>query len=142
MVKKALPADAAVMVAAVADWRSKDYADHKIKKRGSAPPALLLTENPDILVNLAADKKRPRLLVGFAAETEDLLVNARKKRKNKGADWIVANDVSTVKGKSVMGGDENRITLVTEGGEESWEPMPKNEVALKLAERIADALAK
>ena len=142
VVKKALPADAAVMVAAVADWRSKDYADHKIKKRGSAPPALLLTENPDILVNLAADKKRPRLLVGFAAETEDLLVNARKKRKNKGADWIVANDVSTVKGKSVMGGDENRITLVTEGGEESWEPMPKNEVALKLAERIADALAK
>ena len=142
VVKKALPADAAVMVAAVADWRSKDYADHKIKKRGSAPPALLLTENPDILVNLAADKKRPRLLVGFAAETEDLLVNARKKRKNKGADWIVANDVSTVKGKSVMGGDENRITLVTEGGEESWEPMPKNEVAFKLAERIADALAK
>ena len=142
VVKKALPADAAVMVAAVADWRSKDYADHKIKKRGSAPPALLLTENPDILVNLAADKKRPRLLVGFAAETEDLLVNARKKRKNKGADWIVANDVSTVKGKSVMGGDENRITLVTEGGEESWEPMQKNEVALKLAERIADALAK
>ena len=142
VVKKALPADAAVMVAAVADWRSKDYADHKIKKRGSAPPALLLTENPDSLVNLAADKKRPRLLVGFAAETEDLLVNARKKRKNKGADWIVANDVSTVKGKSVMGGDENRITLVTEGGEESWEPMQKNEVALKLAERIADALAK
>ena len=140
VVKKALPADAAVMVAAVADWRSKDYADHKIKKRGSAPPALLLTENPDILVNVAADKKRPKLLIGFAAETDDLLPNARKKRKNKGADWIVANDVSGGKGKSVMGGDENRVTLVTEKGEESWEPMRKNEVALKLAERIADAL--
>ena len=139
-VKKALPADAAVMVAAVADWRSKDYAEHKIKKRGSAPPALLLTENPDILVNVAADKKRPKLLIGFAAETDDLLPNARKKRKNTGADWIVANDVSGGKGKSVMGGDENRVTLVTEKGEESWEPMPKNEVALKLAERIADAL--
>ena len=139
-VKKALPADAAVMVAAVADWRSKDYAEHKIKKRGSAPPALLLTENPDILVNVAADKKRPKLLIGFAAETDDLLPNARKKRKNKGADWIVANDVSGGKGKSVMGGDENRVTLVTEKGEESWEPMRKNEVALKLAERIADAL--
>jgi phosphopantothenoylcysteine decarboxylase/phosphopantothenate--cysteine ligase len=139
-VKKALPADAAVMVAAVADWRSKDYAEHKIKKRGSAPPALLLTENPDILINVAADKKRPKLLVGFAAETDDLLANARKKRKNKGADWIVANDVSGGKGKSVMGGDQNRVTLVTEAGEENWEPMPKNEVALKLAERIADAL--
>jgi len=139
-VKKALPADAAVMVAAVADWRSKDYAEHKIKKRGSAPPALLLTENPDILINVAADKKRPKLLIGFAAETDDLLPNARKKRKNKGADWIVANDVSTAKGKSVMGGDENRVTLVTEAGEESWEPMAKNEVAMRLAERIADAL--
>jgi phosphopantothenoylcysteine decarboxylase/phosphopantothenate--cysteine ligase len=139
-VKKALPADAAVMVAAVADWRSKDYAEHKIKKRGSAPPALLLTENPDILINVAADKKRPKLLIGFAAETDDLLPNARKKRKNKGADWIVANDVSTAKGKGVMGGDQNRVTLVTEKGEESWDPMPKNEVAMRLAERIADAL--
>ncbi len=140
VVKKALPADAAVMVAAVSDWRTKDYAEHKIKKRGSAPPALLLSENPDILINVAADKKRPKLLIGFAAETDDVLANARKKRKNKGADWIVANDVSGPKGKSAMGGDENRVTLVTEKGEEDWEPMPKNEVALRLAERIADAL--
>jgi phosphopantothenoylcysteine decarboxylase / phosphopantothenate---cysteine ligase len=135
-VKKALPADAAVLVAAVADWRTKDYSDYKIKKRGSAPPALLLTENPDILVNLAADKKRPKVLVGFAAETDDLIPNARKKRKNKGADWIVANDVSG----DVMGGANNKVTIVTEHGEEHWDPMSKEDVAMKLAEKIADAL--
>lgn len=136
-VKKALPADAAVMVAAVADWRTKQYSDHKIKKRGSAPPALLLAENPDILVNLAADRKRPKLLVGFAAETDNVVSNAKKKRKNKGADWIVANDVSG----DVMGGGENKVTIVTEKGEEEWDAMPKGEVALKLMEKVADALA-
>ena len=141
-VKKALPADAAVMVAAVADWRTKDYADHKIKKRGSAPPALLLTENPDILVNLAADKKRPRLLVGFAAETDDVLANARKKRKNKGADWIVANDVSGPRGKSVMGGADNAVHVVTADGVEDLPEGPKTQVAMALAERIAAALDK
>jgi len=140
-VKKALPADAAVLVAAVADWRTKDYSDDKIKKRGSAPPALLLTENPDILTTLAAERKRPQLLVGFAAETSDVLANAKKKRKNKGADWIVANDVSGPKGKSAMGGDENKVTLVTEHGEEGWETMSKQDVALKLMEKVADALA-
>jgi phosphopantothenoylcysteine decarboxylase/phosphopantothenate--cysteine ligase len=140
-VKKALPADAAVLVAAVADWRTKEYSDDKIKKRGSAPPALLLTENPDILTTLAAERKRPQLLVGFAAETSDVLANAKKKRKNKGADWIVANDVSGPKGKSAMGGDENKVTLVTEHDEEGWETMSKQDVALKLMEKVADALA-
>ena len=136
-VKASLPADAAVLVAAVADWRTKDYAPAKIKKRGSAPPALLLTENPDILAALAGDPKRPRLLVGFAAETEDLIANARKKRKNKGADWIVANDVTG----DAMGGADNQVTLISEGGEESWEAMPKEQVARQLVERIADVLA-
>jgi phosphopantothenoylcysteine decarboxylase/phosphopantothenate--cysteine ligase len=136
-VKSALPADVAVLVAAVADWRTREYLPYKLKKRGDAPPALLLTENPDILVSLAGDRKRPKLVVGFAAETEDLLANARKKRKNKGADWIVANDVSG----DVMGGADNQVTLVKETGEESWDPMSKQDVALQLVERIADELA-
>jgi len=101
----------------------------------------LLTENPDILVSLAGDRKRPRLVVGFAAETDDVLANARKKRKNKGADWIVANDVSALDGKSVMGGTDNQVTLVRENDEETWEPMSKENVALKLVERIAHELA-
>ncbi len=135
-VKKALPADVGIMVAAVADWRSRDVAMAKIKKRSSAPPALLLTENPDILATTAGSSNRPRLLVGFAAETDDLLENAKKKRKNKGADWIVANDVSD----DVMGGDENAVHIVSADEIDSWEPMPKRDVALKLMERIADAL--
>src|SRR6478609_156397 len=93
-VKKALPADVAVMVAAVSDWRTKDFASEKIKKRGSAPPALLLKENPDILATTAGSTKRPKLLIGFAAETEDVIDNATSKRKSNGVDWIVANDVS------------------------------------------------
>ena len=137
-VKKALPVDAAVMVAAVADWRSKDVAPAKIKKRGNAPPALLLTENPDILATLAGSDQRPKLLVGFAAETDDLLENAKKKRKSKGADWIVANDVSD----DVMGGDDNTVHIVTSKKVESWDSMPKRDVAMKLVERIADALSK
>ena len=135
-VKKALPADVAVMVAAVSDWRSKEIKPEKIKKRGSAPPALLLTENPDILATLAADTRRPELLVGFAAETENLIDNAKKKRKSKGADWIVANDVST----DVMGGSENTVKIVTSNEVDHWDPMPKEDVAMKLMERIADAL--
>ena len=98
---------------------------------------MLLTENPDILISVAADKKRPRLVIGFAAETDDLLANARKKRKNKGADWIVANDVSG----GVMGGADNQVTLVRESGEETWEPMSKIDVAKQLVERIVDELA-
>ncbi|MGN3974259.1 bifunctional phosphopantothenoylcysteine decarboxylase/phosphopantothenate synthase [Tsuneonella sp. SYSU-LHT278] len=139
-VKKALPADAAVMVAAVADWRSKEYASEKMKKRGSAPPALLLTENPDILAQVAAGKQRPKLLVGFAAETEDVIENAKTKRKRKAADWIVANDVTSVNGKGVMGGDANAVHIVTGEGVEDLPEMPKHAVALALAERMARAL--
>lgn len=139
-VKKALPADAAVMVAAVSDWRTKDFAPEKIKKRGSAPPALLLTENPDILATVATGQRRPRLLVGFAAETEDVVANATRKRKSKGVDWIVANDVSPANGKGTMGGDDNTVHLVTEGKVEDWEPMTKQAVAHKLVEKMAEAL--
>jgi phosphopantothenoylcysteine decarboxylase/phosphopantothenate--cysteine ligase len=141
-VKKALPADAAVMVAAVADWRSADVSGEKIKKRGSAPPALRLTENPDILAWLASAPKRPALVVGFAAETENVIDNAKDKRKRKGADWIVANDVSTPKGKKggVMGGESNTVHIVTGEGVESLEKMPKDQVALALMEKLANAL--
>ena len=136
-VKHALPVDAAVMVAAVADWRTKDVAQEKIKKRGSAPPALLLTENPDILATTAAGRSRPKLLIGFAAETENVVANATEKRKRKGVDWIVANDVSG----DVMGGDENTVHIVTPEGVENLVKLPKAEVAKVLVERIAHALA-
>jgi len=95
-----------------------------------------LIENPDILATLASGEKRPRLLVGFAAETENLIENAKKKRKSKGADWIVVNDVS----EDVMGGAENTVKIVTAKDVEHWDPMPKEEVALALMERVADAL--
>ena len=134
-VEAALPADAAVMVAAVGDWRA-EQADQKIKKGGTAPQ-LTLSENPDILAGLASGPRRPRLVVGFAAETEQLLDHAKAKRSAKGADWIVANDVSG----DVMGGADNSVHLVTADGVESWERLPKAEVARRLAERIADALA-
>ncbi len=136
VVRDSLPADAAVMVAAVADWRPKEYRAEKMKKRGSAPPALVLEENPDILTNVAAADKRPALVVGFAAETEDVLENAKKKRKRKTCDWIIANDVSG----DVMGGNTNRVHIVTGEGVESLDEMPKLEVAIVLAERIAAAL--
>lgn len=135
-VKHALPADAAVMVAAVADWRSRDYAQEKMKKRGSAPPALLLAENPDILASVAAGKLRPRLLIGFAAETQDVVENATAKRKRKAVDWIVANDVSG----GVMGGDSNTVHIVSADGVENLPEMPKEKVAMALAERIAETL--
>ena len=137
-VKRHLPADCAVMVAAVADWRTRDVAVEKIKKRGSAPPALIMTENPDILAGLAASRQRPGLLVGFAAETEHVLDHAKDKRKRKGADWIVANDVSG----DVMGGERNRVHIVTSQGVETLPEMPKDDVAAALVERIADALAR
>ncbi len=133
-VGNALPADAAVMVAAVGDWRP-EAAAQKIKK-GDAPPALQLSENPDILAMLAASPHRPRLVVGFAAETERVVEHATAKRTRKGADWIVANDVSG----DVMGGEANTVHLVTAQGVESWEELPKDEVARRLAQRIADAL--
>ena len=136
-VDAALPADAAVMVAAVADWRADTNAGQKIKKDGSgAPPALSLVENPDILAGLGASDKRPRLLIGFAAETEKVIDHAVAKRERKGADWIVDNDVSG----DVMGGDANTIHIVTRDGVESWERLPKADVARRLAARIADEL--
>lgn len=135
-VRAALPADVAVMVAAVADWRPKEYRGEKIKKRGSAPPALMLTENPDILTNLAGGAGRPELVIGFAAETEDVIENAKAKRKRKVVDWIVANDVSG----DVMGGDRNRVHIVSASGVETLDEMPKSAVAMALAERIAASL--
>ena len=139
-VKHALPADVAIMVAAVADWRTANFAGEKIKKRGSAPPALLLTENPDILATLAGSPNRPGLLVGFAAETENVIANAKEKRRRKGADWIVANDVSGPIGGGVMGGSANTVHIVTAKGVESLPEMPKEDVARALVEKIADAL--
>ncbi|GAA5054168.1 hypothetical protein GCM10023208_16730 [Erythrobacter westpacificensis] len=135
-VREALPVDAAIMAAAVADWRTKEYNDIKIKKRGAAPPALVLAENPDILASVAANPKRPELLIGFAAETNDVIENARKKRKSKGVDWIVANDVSG----DVMGGDNNTVHLVKEGKVEHWDPMTKQDVATKLIHEVAEKL--
>jgi phosphopantothenoylcysteine decarboxylase/phosphopantothenate--cysteine ligase len=135
-VRRALPADVAVMVAAVADWRPKEYRAAKIKKRGDAPPALMLTENPDILTNLAGAQRRPELVIGFAAETDNVLEHAKAKRKRKGADWIVANDVSG----DVMGGENNRVHIISGDGIETLEEMPKAAVAMALVERIAASL--
>ncbi len=139
-VRAALPADVAVMVAAVSDWRTRDVADQKMKKRGSAPPALLLEENPDILANLAADKRRPGLLIGFAAETNDVIENAISKRKRKGVDWIVANDVSGPVGDSVMGGTHNQVHIVRGKTVEELPELAKDDVARLLVERIVEAL--
>ena len=141
-VRQALPADAAFMVAAVADWKSRSVASEKMKKRGSAPPALILTENPDILTTISAAKNRPKLLIGFAAETENVVDNAKSKRKRKGADWIVANDVSHGPGKAgVMGGDANHVHIVTSQGVEELPEMGKEDVARELVRRAADVLA-
>jgi phosphopantothenoylcysteine decarboxylase / phosphopantothenate---cysteine ligase len=136
-VEAALPADIAVMVAAVADWRTETAAS-KIKKGRGGPPALALVENPDILASVAAPgPRRPRLVVGFAAETESTVEAATAKLVRKRCDWIVANDVSG----GVMGGDRNAVHLVTAGGVEDWPAMAKVEVAARLVERIAAALA-
>ena len=133
--------DVAVMVAAVADWRTADASDAKIKKGPGGPPALSMVENPDILATIGHHKDRPALVVGFAAETNDLLANARAKLDRKGADWIVANDVSTdADGRSVMGGDANTVRLVTQDGVETWPTLSKAEVGARMAERIAEWL--
>ena len=136
-----LPADAAVFTAAVADWRVTSASPSKMKKDGTGrPPALALAENPDILRTVAGRAEgRPRLVVGFAAETNDVVANATAKRLRKGADWIVANDVSPATG--IMGGTENAVVLVTEGGAEPWPRMSKQATAEALADRIAAALA-
>lgn len=135
-VDAALPADIAILVAAVADWRTADAAEQKIKKTGGALPVLQLAENPDILAGLAKDARRPALLVGFAAETENVIAHAQAKLARKGCDWIVANDVSG----DVMGGSENAVHIVTADGVESWSNLPKAQVARKLMEKIADAV--
>jgi phosphopantothenoylcysteine decarboxylase/phosphopantothenate--cysteine ligase len=134
-VSSALPADAAVLVAAVADW-AVEPAPAKLKK-SDGPPALSWKANPDILLGLAEGSSRPSLLIGFAAETENVIVEAGAKRLRKGCDWIVANDVSG----DVMGGNSNQVHLITAAGVESWPHASKQEVARRLAGRIADAIA-
>jgi len=136
--RAALPAEAAVFTAAVADWRVANPAPHKMKKRGG-PPALEFTQNPDILASLAAPgPSRPRLVVGFAAETQDVAANAAAKRAAKNADWIVANDVRPDTG--IMGGDHNQVSIFDAAGREDWPSLGKDEVARRLASRIAQAL--
>jgi phosphopantothenoylcysteine decarboxylase/phosphopantothenate--cysteine ligase len=140
-VRAALPADVGVFAAAVADWRVAGQAAQKIKKGAKAAPTLELVENPDILKTIAAEPPgiRPPLLIGFAAETENVLEYARAKRKAKGADWIVANDVSPSTG--IMGGDRNTVHIVTAEGVESWPELDKGEVARRLVARAAERLA-
>jgi phosphopantothenoylcysteine decarboxylase/phosphopantothenate--cysteine ligase len=135
-VEQVLPCDAAILVAAVADWRVEP-SPAKLKK-SAGPPQLTFAANPDILATLGAHRERPRLLVGFAAETDDVVANATAKRTAKQADWIVANDVSG----DVMGGANNRVHLVTAGGVEDWPEATKEQVAARLVARIADHLAK
>ncbi len=135
-VEKALPADVAIMVAAVADWRPADASAQKIKKDGHAPAPLAVVENPDILATLATHKQRPKLLIGFAAETEKLGEHAAAKLAKKGCDWIVANDVSG----DVMGGAHNAFHIVTKAGVENWGEAEKQVIARKLMEKVADAL--
>jgi phosphopantothenoylcysteine decarboxylase/phosphopantothenate--cysteine ligase len=140
-VEAALPADAAVFAAAVADWHVVNAASGKIKKDGSGKlPALDFAENPDILAKVSRMASgRPRLVVGFAAETDDVIAHATAKRVRKGCDWIVANDVSP--GTGIMGGTENAVTVITEAGADSWPRMDKDMVANRLAAKIAEALA-
>ncbi len=136
----ALPADIAIFAAAVADWRVANAAEGKIKKQAGQPaPALELVPNPDILATIAASgPNRPRLVVGFAAETNDLMENAQAKRQRKNADWIVANDVSPATG--IMGGEENAVHILSAEGVEDWPRVKKTEVARRLAEKIAQKL--
>jgi phosphopantothenoylcysteine decarboxylase/phosphopantothenate--cysteine ligase len=138
---EALPVDVAVCAAAVSDWRPAKPARAKIKKDGKAPPALDLVENPDILATLAKrGPMRPELVVGFAAETGNLIANAKAKRARKGCDWILANDVG--EGSGTFGGEANAVHLVTDDGVETWEKAAKTEVARRLAARVAEYLAR
>ncbi len=139
-VEAALPADAGVFAAAVADWRVARETASKIKKKNGQLPVLEFAENPDILATVAQRAKgRPALVVGFAAETDDVVAHATAKRARKGCDWIVANDVRPETG--IMGGSENAVVLITEDGAETWPRLSKPEVAARLAERIAGVLA-
>ncbi|MFG1403482.1 bifunctional phosphopantothenoylcysteine decarboxylase/phosphopantothenate--cysteine ligase CoaBC [Xanthobacter sediminis] len=138
-VEAELPADAAVFAAAVADWRVAGAAEQKIKKDGGGPPVLTLVENPDILATISRHPTlRPRLVVGFAAETQAVIAHAEAKRARKGCDWIVANDVSPATG--IMGGDSNTVHIVSADGVEHWPPASKAEVAARLVARIAQTL--
>ena len=138
-VETALPADIAIFAAAVADWKVTSASDQKIKKTKDGLPELSFAENPDILRTVSHLKKnRPELVVGFAAETNDVLENAMAKRERKGCDWIVANDVSPETG--IMGGSENDVTLITDDGADNWPRMSKEEVAHQLADKIANTL--
>jgi phosphopantothenoylcysteine decarboxylase / phosphopantothenate---cysteine ligase len=138
-VEAALPVDVAVFAAAVADWRPQRISQSKIKKQQGRPPALALVENPDILASIGRRKSgRPRLVIGFAAETDHVVANAKAKLVKKGCDWIVANDVSP--GTGIIGGDRNAVHLISAVGVESWPPQSKDDVARALVERIAAAL--
>lgn len=138
-VDAALPVDAAIFAAAVADWRVTSASDRKLKKTKDGLPVLEFAENPDILHGVSQMKTgRPPLVIGFAAETNDVIANATAKRLRKSCDWIVANDVSPETG--IMGGAENDVTLISDAGAEDWPRMGKDEVAQKLAARIADAI--
>ena len=138
-VENAKDVDAGVFAAAVADWRVKGASDQKIKKTKDGLPELSFAENPDILATICKSKSRPKLVVGFAAETQNVVENATAKLKRKGCDWIVANDVSPATG--IMGGSENDVTLITADGTEDWPRMGKDQVAQKLAQKIAEALS-
>ena len=131
--------DVGVFAAAVADWRMANTSDQKIKKDGNGLPVLEFAENPDILATVCGSDNRPKLVVGFAAETQNVIENATEKRKRKGCDWIIANDVSPATG--IMGGAENDVTLISATGAEDWPRMGKDQVAQKLAARIAEALS-
>jgi len=136
----ALPADIAICAAAVADWRAAVQGAQKLKKTSGADVSLTLAQNPDILATIAIrGPQRPDLVIGFAAETENVVANATQKRRAKGADWIVANDVSAETG--IMGGDRTRVHLVTGAGVEDWPPMTKDEMAARLLARAAEALS-
>lgn len=139
-VMQALPVDGAVFAAAVADWRVASASDRKLKKTRDGMPTLEFAENPDILATVSRlEDDRPPLVVGFAAETDDVIAHATAKRARKGCDWIVANDVSPATG--IMGGAENAVTLITADGAEEWPRMSKAEVSSRIAARIAEALA-
>jgi phosphopantothenoylcysteine decarboxylase/phosphopantothenate--cysteine ligase len=138
--ESALPVDVAVFTAAVADWRPEKIAKGKIKKTAGPPPSIELATNPDILATIAGAKLRPRLVIGFAAETEDVVAQAIQKRLKKGCDWIVANDVSGKVSGGVFGAGRNQVHVITEHGTEAWPELDKTEIAQRLVVRIAKTL--
>jgi phosphopantothenoylcysteine decarboxylase/phosphopantothenate--cysteine ligase len=136
----ALPADIAIFTAAVADWRPEEIADGKIKKTSGAPPSIRLTTNPDILATVSHATARPRLVIGFAAETDDVVAQASAKRSHKNCDWIVANEVAGAAADGVFGSDRNKVHVIDATGHEEWPEMDKHEIASRLVARIAKTL--